>query len=224
MLDGGWWVWMVDGGWQKHCRHCRPSTTHAHYSPSTIHHPPPTIHHPPLTNGPLPAAISPPPPQSPTPHPPSTTHHPPSTTNQRTVARRNLAPNNGDMNTSCPYCNSAVPLPAEPPESRRLVCPRCGEAFPMPAELSPSLNGTPVAVVGAPAVPSSVNRRSRNRRLGLMIIGAMLLLAAVVAVTLVYTRSKRGLSTLAELPTLGYIPDDTNVIAAVNVPTADETP
>jgi hypothetical protein len=128
------------------------------------------------------------------------------------------------MNTSCPYCNSAVPLPAEPPESRRLICPRCGEAFPLPAELSPSLNGTPVAVVNAPAVPSSVNRRSRNRRLGLMIVGGMLLLAAVVAVALVFTRPKRGLSTLAELPTLGYIPDDTNLIAAINVPTADETP
>src|ERR1051326_5770427 len=125
--------------------------------------PPPPFYNPPHpTNHPQHPLFPPPHPPSPPPHPPSPTH-------QRTVARRNLAPNNGDVNTSCPYCNSAVPLPAEPPESRRLVCPRCGEAFPMPAELSPSLNGTPVAVGGAPAVPSSVNRRSRNRRLGLMI-------------------------------------------------------
>src|SRR5580765_5503158 len=92
---------------------------------------------------------------------------------QRTVARPNLAPNNGVMSitTTCPYCNSVVPLSEEQVASgQRVACPRCGEAVPVAA-----MNGHYAAPnVTTTVAPSSANRRQRNRLLGLGLLIGML--------------------------------------------------
>src|SRR5262245_8724950 len=137
-----------------------------------------------------------------------------------TVARPDLAANNGDMSitTTCPFCNAVVPLGEDP--RRRVICPRCGEMVPAPA-----LNGDVVAPPAATTVaaPSSINRRQRNRLIGLSVIVGMLALAAIVALLLINSRGKRRLTTLAESEAVGYLPDDTNVIVALNLAEAERT-
>jgi hypothetical protein len=120
--------------------------------------------------------------------------------------------------TTCPFCNAVVPL--DEAAHGRVTCPRCGEAVPVPA-----LNGDYVAPAATATVsaPSSVSRRQHNRLLGLGVVVGMLILAAVVALLLINTRGKRRLSTLAESEAVGYLPDDTNVIFALNPAEADRT-
>ncbi|MFL5340074.1 MAG: hypothetical protein ACJ8F7_07975 [Gemmataceae bacterium] len=124
------------------------------------------------------------------------------------------------MTTTCPFCNSVVEVPESPPA--RMTCPRCGEAFPVTrGDLPvPTQSGSPEAL-RQPTPPATVRRT--NRRLGLAIFAGMALLFVVALVLILNSRPKRGLESLAELPTLGYLPGDTNVIAAVNVPVAEES-
>ena len=128
------------------------------------------------------------------------------------------------MNTACPYCNSSVPLPADLPPNQRVICPRCIESFPLTGELRSTLTGNATATAQPIATPSSQNRRSSNRRLGFALIAFMLILAGSIAVILSTTRADRHLTNLGELPTLGYLPSDSNVIAAMNLIEADKTP
>ena len=110
--------------------------------------------------------------------------------------------------------------PVDEAAHSRVTCPRCGEAVPVPA-----LNGDYVApaVTATVAAPSSVSHQRRNRLFGVGVIAGMLILAAVVALLLINTRGKRRLTTLAESEAVGYLPDDTNVIIALNPAEADRT-
>jgi hypothetical protein len=87
---------------------------------------------------------------------------------------------------------------------------------------SSSVHGISASVT-TPTAPSSVSRSRVNRRLGLGVLGCMIVLAATVAVLISTTRSDRRLTNLGELPILGYLPNDTNVIAALNIPEAEKT-
>lgn len=125
------------------------------------------------------------------------------------------------MNITCPFCNAVVVVDASQSREIRPTCPRCGESVPMPAHGTETTNATESA---AAVAPSSSNRREGNRRVGMFVICAMLILAAVVAVAVIKSRSKRGLTSLAEMETLGYLPADTNLIIALQIAKADETP
>jgi hypothetical protein len=59
--------------------------------------------------------------------------------------------------------------------------------------------------------------------MGLALLAFMILLAGSVAAILTTTRSDRRLTNLGELPTLGYLPSDSNVIAAINFPEAEKS-
>src|SRR5262249_18946123 len=95
---------------------------------------------------------------------------------------------------TCPYCNTALPAPG----SR---CPRC--------DPDPSAVETP---------------RWANRRGALAVVGLMLTLFVSVMIYAIRTRTNRGLVPLAELPTLGYLPADVNVIAGSSFAQARQTP
>jgi hypothetical protein len=143
---------------------------------------------------------------------------------KRTVANFNLALNNDPMTTmlSCPYCNSQVPA-VDAPKSGRMPCPRCGESFvvgksDLPAESQVSTSeGDGRAELLTPAT------KRRNRGIALLVLAGMLVLAIAATLFMLDTRSKRGLRKLAEHPALGYLPDDTDAIIAVNVPMAEQS-
>jgi hypothetical protein len=120
---------------------------------------------------------------------------------------------------SCPYCNATFPRPDAIAPSGKLDCPRCGEAFPAPATSESAPSGQITTAICAP--PQSAKRRSW--RIGLLVFAGMVIIAVAALIFILNTRSKRGLSSLAELPTLGYLPSDTNVIVAATPGVADET-
>src|SRR5579864_798978 len=121
---------------------------------------------------------------------------------------------------SCPYCNATFPRPDVIPSSRKIDCPRCGEAIPAPAITESSDLAQITTATSSP--PQTVKRTSW--RIGLLVLAGMLIIAAGALIFILSTRSKRGLEPLAELPTLGYLPSDTNVIIAATPRVADETP
>lgn len=118
---------------------------------------------------------------------------------------------------SCPFCNASMPLPE--PAPRRMTCVRCGEQFPVqaPAE-AVEINPSPAPLAAAP--PAEIKRR--NRRVGLIVVAIMAAVFVAALIFVIESRSRRGMRSLAESPALGYLPDDTNVIVAVNVEAADE--
>jgi len=116
---------------------------------------------------------------------------------------------------ACPYCNASMPMPDPVPASRKVSCVRCGESFPVQVHESATIVDSP----NRPAPPAPVKRR--NRRIGLLVVGVMAVVFVGVLIYAIYSRGQRGTRTLAESPALGYLPDDTNVIAAVNVEEAD---
>jgi hypothetical protein len=121
---------------------------------------------------------------------------------------------------SCPYCNATFPRPESIPLSGKIDCPRCGEAFPAPA-ITESAPGAQITTATGPT-PQQAKRSSW--RIGLLVLAGMLFIAAGALIFILNTRSKRGLEYLSELPTLGYLPSDTNVIIAATPGVADETP
>jgi len=123
----------------------------------------------------------------------------------------------------CPYCNAVVPVEGESRTPARVTCPRCGEAVVMPPAAGEILNGVFGPLVATAAAPSSTSRKAGNRRIGFIVLGVMALLIVVATLVLINSRDKRRLTTLAESPTLGYLPDDTNVIITINMTEAERT-
>jgi len=125
--------------------------------------------------------------------------------------------------TTCPFCNAVVDVSDSAPP--RVACPRCGETFSSSHTEHPALTqpGSPEALASPVASAPGASLKRSNRRTGLLVGGGMAVLFATALFLLFNTRSKRGLESLAELPTLGYLPADTNVIAAVNVPVAEDS-
>src|SRR5258708_3913313 len=121
--------------------------------------------------------------------------------------------------TTCPFCNAVVDVSDSAPP--RVACPRCGETFSSSHAEHPALTQPGSPELSQRVSPAPAKRA--NRRLGSLVFAGMALLFAVALLLLLNTRSKRGLESLAELPTLGYLPADTNVIAAVNVPVAEDS-
>jgi hypothetical protein len=123
---------------------------------------------------------------------------------------------------SCPYCNAEMPR-SDVPASGRMVCPRCGESF----AADPSRPGDPESAGGSGAqAPQFTRSRDLKHRNRLLIAGiglAMLAVAIGAALFMLDTRSKRGLRKLSEHESLGFLPDDTDVIVGINVPIAEQT-
>jgi hypothetical protein len=91
----------------------------------------------------------------------------------------------------------------------------------MESSNGPPARGEQLGVIDS--VPQAQAIRRSNRWLAMSIVLAVFALAAGALVFMLTTQSKRGLKPLAALETLGYLPDDTNVIAAVNMPIAERS-
>jgi hypothetical protein len=139
--------------------------------------------------------------------------------------------------TTCPYCNTVV---AAEPLGTRQVCPRCQEAF---ISRGPDRDGNKAAISPLPAssaqAPPSGTTWS-NRRIALTVLAVMLLLAGGTVTFALLTKDWRRdhdpklpppdqpsvnkVVAPRDLPLLGFLPRDTNVIAAVHVAEAMDTP
>lgn len=124
------------------------------------------------------------------------------------------------MFVSCPFCNANMPLSGPVPSSHRIICVRCGEQIPLPAVSGLREPALTAALPAAPVTPAVQQRK--NRRIGLLVLGGMAVLFCAALFFALQTRGQRGTRSLAESPALGYLPDDTNLIAAVNVEAADD--
>lgn len=138
---------------------------------------------------------------------------------------------------TCPYCNSALDQVQPSATPGRAACPRCGEPLPqnqaadaftavpaMPSPLEP-----PRAHVPFPPKPVAANRRT-----ALCILGIMGFMAGLGLIYALATQSYRRQhdpkkieppplsSNPGELIGLGYLPADTNVVAALSVTAAVE--
>jgi hypothetical protein len=155
------------------------------------------------------------------------------------------------MNASptCPYCNAVVPVPAGARDGQFLPCPRCGERFPYHG-FSAAENGTPPApgVEAPPPVPDEAMidrvgeglRRWSKGAVALLIVGVMVLMAGGgLALALLTQASRRShdrppppeelpprvrVVAPADLAGLGYLPPDTDLVAAVQVAAMLEEP
>jgi hypothetical protein len=149
---------------------------------------------------------------------------------------------------SCPYCNAVVAVPAGTRDGQFVPCPRCGERFPY---RGPSVeeNGTPAAPAPAPpAAPEHVVDRVGERLRGwskrtllLIILTVMVVMAAASLMLALATEKYRRANDRpspppdegaprvrvvapADLAGLGYLPADTDVIAALHVALALQEP
>lgn len=122
------------------------------------------------------------------------------------------------MSTTCPYCNASVPRGRGP-------CPRCGELVPAKGDGAPAS----APVNAAPAEPPARTGWT-NRQIGLAVLGLMVFMAAIglgyALKTVEFRRShdkpeeERAPASVvhpADLPGVGYLPDDVQVIAGVRV-------
>lgn len=123
--------------------------------------------------------------------------------------------------TTCLYCNAEL-------LDGTTICPRCGEG-------SPATANQPTAVAETPDDP-----RPANRRLGLLVLAVMTLMASIgLAFALHTTASRRAndnrnqdhtlppgpiMSDPAEFAGLGYIPSDVHVLAGIDLPRLRQSP
>jgi hypothetical protein len=124
--------------------------------------------------------------------------------------------------TTCPYCNA--PLLAE--LSGHAICPRCGETV-----RTVDGEGTSVAPFSAPTAEPSGRT---NRQIAAMILGVMLLMAAIALAFALYTTRFRRANDVkgqqkpaipdssirakpADWAGIGYIPDDVHALIGVDV-------
>jgi hypothetical protein len=140
--------------------------------------------------------------------------------------------------SSCPYCNSLVPVPLSAAPGQRLVCPRCDESF-----LYRNLEGNGQGAIAEEATggtprPDVVEVRLHRRRgwsngalarLVLLVMGSMAVIGLAFALWTVQDRRSHDRKPTepevvltrtvapAKLPGLGYLPPDTDLIAAVHV-------
>lgn len=126
---------------------------------------------------------------------------------------------------SCPYCNAVLTPEQLRPTGAKLLCPRCGEQLP------------PHLVKLAPAIPSAAATSIpsalawTNRQIGLAILGVMAAMAVVgLTMALLTVESRRRndvrggfkeapslLQDAGALTGLGFLPEETNVVAAIQV-------
>src|SRR5262249_54282430 len=102
---------------------------------------------------------------------------------------------------SCPYCNATFTRPDVISSSGKIDCPPSGEASPAPPA---SEAAAPTQITTATAAPVQTAKRP-SWRIGLLVFAGMLAIAIGALIFILNTRSKRGLESLAELPTLGYL-------------------
>ena len=144
----------------------------------------------------------------------------------------------------CPYCNAAINVPDASSAGSPVVCERCGESVPLPGhELSDGIpTETPAAAFdeGERFVSSG---RPSNRRLAVLILTVMALMACLGLVFALRTQPFRRARDIpgsagaavqpsptvtfvapAELPALGYLDENVDVVGAINVARALREP
>ncbi|HZU37776.1 MAG TPA: hypothetical protein VFA18_17785, partial [Gemmataceae bacterium] len=119
----------------------------------------------------------------------------------------------------CPYCNSCVTTEAH---AAPVVCPRCGETLPEQTVTGTDHTGNGIAAPGSGLAGTSSNlasRRRANRQTGLLILGAMFILAAVGFAYMLVTHDfrRRNDPVSGSATALGYLPSDTDVAAMIHV-------
>src|SRR5207249_5399031 len=93
---------------------------------------------------------------------------------------------------SCPYCNALVVPPAGAQAGQRVPCTRCGETFPLSASFEPADAGSSdVPASEAPPVALPEVRRWPNALVAAIVVGSMMLLAALVLRFAVLTKDDR---------------------------------
>ena len=139
---------------------------------------------------------------------------------------------------SCPYCNAPVPPPRPFPPNRRIICPRCGEQFPVRLPegegveaMTPETPEPADAFREAPAPDPHARQekalRSIRRTLIVGISLGVLGLLVGLGWTFLRPRSRpeapptspeppRHLAP-AEFTGLGYLPDGTDAVVALNL-------
>lgn len=138
------------------------------------------------------------------------------------------------MNSStidCPFCNSQFAAPTGGPQT--VICPQCGERVPVGSQFGTVSDGT-VTEATVPTPERSSAPAFGNRQVAFLVLGVMLLIAAVtltfVIETTPFRRSKdqpqadqprsEGKAVgqpPAELAALRYIPSNANVLIGLNV-------
>jgi hypothetical protein len=126
---------------------------------------------------------------------------------------------------SCPFCNASLLAKQLCRAGAKILCPRCGE--PLPARL---VEAVPVGAPGE-ASPAAMSAWS-NRKIGLVVLGTMLLMAAAGLILALSTQDsrrrndygvKRNLTPAPvvqasnELAGMAYLPSEVNLVAAVQV-------
>ena len=127
---------------------------------------------------------------------------------------------------SCPFCNATFPPEELWSPGPKTVCPRCGEPYPGHLLASLELPSSPHPV----AKPRTVGWT--NRKVGLAVVSAMALMAALGLALALSTvdwrrkndyRTKRdavppaGVRAPGDLAGLGYLPPEVNVAMAIQV-------
>ncbi|MBI1915296.1 MAG: hypothetical protein HYS12_11240 [Planctomycetes bacterium] len=93
---------------------------------------------------------------------------------------------------SCPYCNALVVPPAGARAGQRVPCARCGETFTLPASFEIADDGrSDVPVREAPPAALPQVRRWPNALVAALVVGSMMLLAALVLRFAVLTKDDR---------------------------------
>jgi hypothetical protein len=136
---------------------------------------------------------------------------------------------------NCPYCNSPLPVLAAPPANDKQPCPRCGESvlashWPVDPALATALKtGDPPP--RPPVAEQPPDFRAANRKTGLIILGIMVSMALIGLSYALWTKQIRRdrdpkkverLEPIAarrptELSAFGFLPPDSQVIAALHI-------
>lgn len=135
--------------------------------------------------------------------------------------------------SSCPYCNALLPAGGARPTGQRPACPRCGELLPVRPEAIQA-NAPQLAGTGQPTEPALIDlarpRPSRQTIRG-VVLGIMTVMA-ILSLTFAWStidkrrsRDPRPPRTPVaepvlppiEWPALGWLPPETNAVAAVHL-------
>jgi hypothetical protein len=144
----------------------------------------------------------------------------------------------------CPYCNAAINVPDASSAESRLVCERCGESVPLSGhEISDGILTERPAAAFDQGERFAGSGRPSNRRLAVLILTVMALMACVGLMFALRTQPFRRARDLpgtagaavppsptvtfvapAELPALGYLDENIDVVSAINVARALREP
>lgn len=93
--------------------------------------------------------------------------------------------------TTCPYCNAVVPIPASSAAGDRLSCPRCGDSFPYrPADSDGRAQAQPSHSTSRSELAETQTRLS-NRAVAAVVLGVMALMAVLGLVMALQTTALR---------------------------------